>query len=94
MDNSTEHSHPLHVGVLSLHIGFAHEYLTLHVHKGTHCSGGDAMLTCACLGYDAPFAHLAGEQYLSDGVVDFVCPSVIEVFSLQVELASISLAHP
>lgn len=44
------------------------------------------MLASACLSNDSLLAHASAEQSLSQRVVDLVCPCVIEVFSLQVNL--------
>ncbi len=51
------------------------------------------MLAGTCLGNDARLAHLLCQQNLSDGVVDFVGTSVIQVLTLQVQLTAILLAH-
>ena len=89
----SQHLHALHVGVLSLHIGSTHKHLALHVHQRTHRSCGHTVLSGTCLGYDASLTHLLGQQYLSDGVVDFVRTGVVQVLALQVELTAILLAH-
>ena len=47
------------------------------------------MLSGAGFGYDACLAHAARQQYLSDGVVDFVCAGVVEVLALEVDAAAV-----
>ena len=93
IDRRSEHLHALHVGVLALHVGGSHEDLTLHVHQRAHCGGSHAMLSGTRFGDDACLAHLLRQQNLADGVVDFVCARMVEVLALEVELASILLAH-
>ena len=44
------------------------------------------MLTRAGLGNHAFFAHAAGEQCLTDGVVHFVRAGVVQIFTLQPDL--------
>ena len=93
MHLGTQHPHTLHVGVLSLHIGLAHENLTLHVHQRTDGGSGHTMLSGTRLGDDARLAHLAGHQDLSDGIVDFVCSGMVEVFTLKIQLATVSFTQ-
>lgn len=88
-----QHLHALYVGVLTLDIGGTHEYLALHAHQGAYGGGGHAVLAGTGLGNDARLAHLLGQQNLTDGVVDFVCSGVVEVFTLQIQLATVLLAH-
>ena len=40
--------------------------------EGADRSGGDAMLSRACLSDNARFAHATGEQHLTQRVIDFV----------------------
>ena len=46
------------------------------------------MLTRAGLSNHAFFAHAAGKQCLTDGVVDFVCAGVVQIFTLQPNLCA------
>ena len=94
MDPGAQHPHPLHVGVLALDIGLAHEDLALHAHQGADGRGGDPVLAGAGLGDDARLPHLPGEQDLADGVVDLVGAGMIAVLPLQEEAAAILAAHP
>ena len=90
----SKHLHTLYVGMLALHIGGTHEYLTLHIHQGADGSRGHTMLTGTCLGDNSRLAHLLSHQDLSYGVVDFVGTRVVQVLALQIELATIFLTHP
>lgn len=38
-------------------------------------------------------AHLLGHENLTDGIVNFVCTGMVQVLALQIELASVLLAH-
>ena len=51
------------------------------------------MLSGTRLRDDARLTHLLGQQDLSDGVVDLVGTRVIQVLTLQVELAAVLLTH-
>ena len=50
------------------------------------------MLSSAGFGNDARLAHALGKHGLADGVVDFVCAGVVEVFALQEDLRAAHLA--
>ena len=93
VDCRSQHAHALHVGVLSLHVGLAHEYLASHAHQGAYRGRGHAVLSRSRLGRDAGLAHALGHEYLSYGVVNLVGARVVEVFPLQVEPAAVKLAH-
>ena len=43
------------------------------------------MLPCPCLCNDALLAHALGQQGLPQGVVNLVCPRVIQILALQVD---------
>ena len=89
----SQHLHALYVGMLALNIGGTHENLTLHVHQGAYRSGSHTVLSGSGFGNDAGLAHLLGHENLTDGVVDFVCTGMVQVLALQIELASVLLAH-
>ena len=89
----SQHLHALYVGMLALHIGGTHENLTLHVHQGAYRSGSHTVLSGSGFGNDAGLAHLLCHENLTDGVVDFVCTGMVQVLALQIELASVLLAH-
>ena len=75
--------------MLAFRIGLAHIYDAFHVHQCTYGSGGNAVLSGTCFGYDAAFAHTACQQNLPDGIVDFVCAGMIQVFPFQVNPATV-----
>ena len=79
--------------MLALHIGGTHEDFALHIHQGADGGSGNAMLSGTCFGDDAGLSHLLCHQNLSDGVIDFVCTGMVQVLTLQIELAAILLAH-
>ena len=45
------------------------------------------MLTCACLCDDLLLAHVLGEKSLPETVVDLMCPCMVEILSLQIDLS-------
>lgn len=59
-----------------------------HAEFGAHGRGGDAVLSRACLGDDPRFAQPAGEQDLTECVVDFVAARVIEILPLQPDVGA------
>ena len=89
----TQHLHSFNVGVLALHIGSTHKHLAFHVHQRTYGSCCHTMLSGSSLADDTRLTHLLGQQNLSDGVVNLVRTSVVQVFTLQVQLAAILLAQ-
>ena len=88
-----QHLHALHVGMLALHVGSTHEDFALHVHQCTNGSSGNTMLSGTCLGDDTSLAHLLRHQNLTDGIVNLVRTRMVEVLTLQIQLAAILLAH-
>src|SRR5271157_3742142 len=60
-------------------------YHTFHPKQRAHGRRGDAVLAGASLGNDAMLAHAAGQQRLSDAVVDLVRAGVQQVFALEVD---------
>ena len=84
-----QHFHLFHVGPLAHHVGAPHEDDALHVHQRADGGCGHAVLSGSGFGYDACLAHAARQQYLSDGVVDFVCAGVVEVLALEVDAAAV-----
>ena len=50
--------------------------------------------TVAVAGNDAALSHTAGKQYLTYGVVDFVCAGVIEVFAFEVDFTTVFFRQP
>lgn len=89
----TQHLHTFHVGMLALYIGGTHEDFALHIHQGADGGSSNAMLSGTSLGDDTGLAHLLCHQNLTNGVIDFVCTGMVQVLTLQIELAAILLAH-
>lgn len=52
------------------------------------------MLAGARLGDDASLAHLLRQKNLTNGVVDLVGTSVVQVLTLQIQLTAVALTHP
>ena len=88
-----EHTHTLHVGVLALHVGLTHEYLTVNVHKRTDSSSSHAVLSGSCLGYNACLSQLLCQEHLTDTIVYLVRAGMVKVLALQIELTAVLLAH-
>ena len=51
------------------------------------------MLSGTRLGDDAFLTHLLCQEYLTDGVVNFVSTGVVQIFALQIQLATVFLTH-
>ena len=51
------------------------------------------MLSGSCLRHDALLTHFLGNENLSDGVVDLMGTRVVQVLTLEVELATVFLTH-
>ena len=79
--------------MLSLHIGSTHEHFTLHTHQCAYGGCSHSVLAGSRLGNDARLAHFLGQQNLANGVVNLVGTRVIQVLTLQIQLAAILLAH-
>ena len=88
-----EHFHAFHVDVLAFHIDGSHIDHAGHAHQRAGGSSGHAVLSGSSLGDDACFSKGSREEDLSDGVVDFVRPGVVEVFALEIDAGTISLAE-
>ena len=70
---------------LALHVLLAHVHHTLQAEQGGHGGHCHSMLAGAGLGDDPALAHPPGQQYLPQGVVDFMGPGVVQVFPLEVD---------
>ena len=80
--------HAVHIGALTLHIFCAHVHHAFETITRTDGGCGHTVLTCACFGNDARFAHALGQHGLPNGVVDFVRAGVVQVFALQIDLSA------
>ena len=92
-DFCAEHAHAFHIDALAFDVERAHKDNALHAHQGTSRGGGHTVLAGAGLGHDAPLAHVAGDENLPEGVVDFVRTGVVEVFAFEVEFAPVFFAQ-
>ena len=90
---SAQHLHTFHIGMLALHIGGPHKDFTFHIHQGAHGGRSHAMLSGSGLGDDACLAHLLGHQNLTHGIIDLMSTRMVQVFTLQIQLTAISIAH-
>jgi len=75
----------------ALHILDAHVDNAVQTESSTHGCSGDAMLTSTSLSNNALLAHPFRQQYLSQGVVDFVSAGVVQVLSFEVNLRSCAI---
>ena len=82
-DFGAEHAHAEDVQALAAHVLFAHVDDAFEAEQGADGGGGDAVLSGAGFGDDAPLAHAAGEERLSEAVVDLVRAGVEQVFALE-----------
>ena len=92
-DLGAEHTHALDVGPLTADVEGAHVDAAGQAHQGAHGGRGYAVLPGAGFGDDAALAEVARQQHLADGVVDFVCAGVVQVFTLQVDVGADVLAE-
>src|SRR6185295_4956886 len=76
--------HAENVEALAEHVLFAHVDHAFESEQRAHRGGRDAVLTRARLGDDALLAHAAGEQRLTQTVVDLVRSGVEQVLALEV----------
>ena len=79
-------SHPENVESLAPHVFRAHVDDAVQAEERANCRRRNAVLTCACFGNDAAFAHSLCEQRLAYRIIDLVRASVQKIFALQVDL--------
>ena len=80
--------HTEHVGHLTLDIVRPHVHVASHAETCGDGGRSHTVLTRAGFGNHAFFAHAAGKQCLTDGVVDFVRAGVVQIFTLQPDLCA------
>ena len=85
-DFGAEQLHAADVRRLALHVDLAHVDDARHAEPRAGGRRGDAVLTGACLGDDAPRAQPLCEQRLADRVVDLVRTGVREILALEPHL--------
>ena len=78
-----EQLHPVDVERLARDVLGAHVHHALEPEARADRGGGDAVLSRAGLGDDAPLAHPEREQRLADRVVDLVRAGVVQVLALE-----------
>ena len=78
-----EHAHAEDIQALPPHVFFAHVDHAFEAQQRAHRGGGHAVLSGAGFGDDAALAHAAGEQRLSQAVIDLVRAGVQQVFALE-----------
>ena len=79
--------------MLTLNVGSTHEDFALHIHQSADRSCSHTMLTGTSLGNDTGLAHFLCHQNLTDGIIDLMSTCMVQVFTLQIELASVLLTH-
>ena len=91
-DFSSQQAHSEHIQRLSLHVFFTHEHTAFQPEQGRNRGAGDAVLPRAGFGDDALFAHPAGKESLTEGVVDLVGAGVQQIFPFQVNIGPAIMA--
>ena len=84
-DLRAEHAHAGDVERLARHVFRAHIDDAFEAEMRGDSGGGNAVLASASFGDDARLAHFYGEEALADGVIDFVCAGVEEIFALEID---------
>ncbi len=92
-DLGAQQAHSLDVRPLALHVLGAHVDDARHPEARAHGGRGDAVLARARLRDDALLAEAAGDQRLTDRVVDLVRARVAEVLALQIDAAPVADAR-
>jgi hypothetical protein len=83
-DLRAEHAHARDVERLARHVFRAHVDDAFKAEMRGDSGGSDAVLAGAGFRNDARLAHFHSQQTLANGVVDFVCAGVEQVFALEV----------
>ena len=83
-DLCAQQFHTEYVGLLALDVGLPHVDHAGQAEAGRHGRGGHAVHTGTGFRDDALLAHLLGQQYLADAVVDFVRAGVVQLFAFKV----------
>src|SRR5215470_14637281 len=88
---SAEQLHSKNIQRLTLDIFLPHENFPAETKSGGDSGRRHPMLSGASLSNNALLAHAPSEQNLTDGIVDFVCTGVTQVFTLEINLCPANL---
>src|SRR5574344_368749 len=88
-----QHLHSFYIHVLTFYIECSLIHRARHVHQCASSCGSHTVLSCSSLSNDSCLAHLLRQKNLSQCIVNLVCACMVQVFTLQVEFATIFLAH-
>ena len=83
-----QQAHLVYIQSLTFGVFLTHEHFAFHVHERRRRSRGNTVLTCARFGDNARLAHLLGKQDLPEHVVDLMRASMVQIFTLQVDLCT------
>ncbi len=79
--------------MLALHIGSTHIHTAGDIHQRADSSCSHTMLTGTRLSHYTGLSHLLGDENLTDGIIDLMSTCMVQVFTLQIKLTTILLAH-
>ena len=85
-DLGAQQAHAEDIETLPAHVFLAHVHRAIEAEQRADGGRGDAVLTRAGLGDNAPLPHAPGEQSLAEAVVDLVRAGVQQVFAFDVDL--------
>ncbi len=88
MDPGPKKFHTKNVERLTTDILSAHKNVALHAKQSSNCRRGNSMLTGTGFSYHLLLAHATGQQDLPYSVINLVCTSVVQVFTLEVNLCT------
>ena len=75
--------HGEHVQFLTTYIFFSHVNDALQSEACTSCCSCNTVLSCTRFSNDPWFTHTKGQQRLTNGIVNFVCTRVVQIFTLE-----------
>jgi len=87
----SQQAHAEDVEPLPAHVLLSHVDRTLQAEQRAYRGGGHTVLSGAGLGDHPALAHAAGQQHLTQAVVDLVCAGVEQVLALEVEARTAQL---
>ena len=91
-DLCSEQPHAIDIECLTLRILLAHEYNTFHIQECCCRRRCNSMLTGSGLRDQTGLTHFLRQECLSQDIIDLMGSSMIQVFSLQVNLRSAQLS--